>query len=91
MVNKIKESLMVAAARSESIPERANTDDHPEEKYHIVKRARQIRGLQVSQAPTISKGREAKLRTGLRPIVIDGSNVAMAHGKHKMFSAKGRV
>ena len=53
------------------------------------RRAGQTQSLQVSKAPTISEGREAEPRTGLRPIVIDGSNVAMAHGKNKVFSAKG--
>ena len=53
------------------------------------KRAGQTQGLQVSKAPTISEGKEGDPRVGLRPIVIDGSNVAMAHGKNKVFSAKG--
>ena len=86
LANKMKESLMLAEATSESIPD---TDDGSEEKYQSVRRGRQTRGLQVSQAPTISEGRKAEPRTGLRPIVIDGSNVAMAHGKNKEFSAKG--
>jgi hypothetical protein len=29
-------------------------------------------------------------RTGLRPIIIDGSNVAFLHGRHQQFSIKGR-
>ena len=49
----------------------------------------QTQGFPVSKAPTISEANEAELRTGLRPIVIDGSNVAMAHGMNKVFSAKG--
>jgi len=53
------------------------------------RRAGQTQGLQVAKVPTISEGRESGPRTGLRPIVIDGSNVAMAHGKNKVFSAKG--
>jgi len=53
------------------------------------RRAGQPQGLQVSKAPTISEGKEGEPRTGLRPIVIDGSNVAMAHGKNKVFSSKG--
>jgi hypothetical protein len=28
-------------------------------------------------------------RTGLRPIIIDGSNVAMSHGRSNVFSVKG--
>lgn len=28
-------------------------------------------------------------RTGLRPIIIDGSNVAFCHGLHQEFSVKG--
>jgi len=28
-------------------------------------------------------------KSGLRPIVIDGSNVAMGHGRHQTFSARG--
>ena len=53
------------------------------------RRAGQPQGLQVSKAPTISEGKEGEPRTGLRPIVIDGSNVAMLHGLNKFFSAKG--
>ena len=56
-------------------------------------RLRRTQGLQVAKIPTISKGGESGARTGLRPIVIDGSNVAMAHGFEahglKVFSAKG--
>ncbi|XP_048487392.1 probable ribonuclease ZC3H12B isoform X1 [Plutella xylostella] len=32
---------------------------------------------------------EIKNKSGLRMIVIDGSNVAMAHGQHRLFSVKG--
>lgn len=32
---------------------------------------------------------ETDKKSGLRPIVIDGSNVAMSHGKHKEFSCRG--
>jgi len=46
-------------------------------------------GFPVSKTPTISEVKEAEPSTGLRPIIIDGSNVAMAHGKNKVFSAKG--
>ena len=49
----------------------------------------QTQGFPVSKTPTISEAREAEPSTGLRPIIIDGSNVAMAHGKNKVFSAKG--
>jgi len=39
--------------------------------------------------PTIYEPEEGdKNNTGLRPVVIDGSNVAMAHGKH-FFSSRG--
>eukprot|EP00117_Sycon_ciliatum_P034443 scpid61756/ scgid26284/ Ribonuclease ZC3H12A; Zinc finger CCCH domain-containing protein 12A len=27
--------------------------------------------------------------TGLRPVIIDGSNIAMSHGKHEIFSCRG--
>ena len=53
------------------------------------KRTDQTQGFPVSKAATISEVNETEPSTGLRPIVIDGSNVAMAHGKNKVFSAKG--
>ena len=46
-------------------------------------------GIQVLKTPRIPEGIKVETRTGLRPIVIDGPNVAMDHGKNKVFSAKG--
>jgi hypothetical protein len=43
----------------------------------------------VAQGPTMFGGEAATGSTGLRPIVIDGSNVAMAHGNNMIFSSKG--
>ena len=45
----------------------------------------------VSSGPTIlsKAGAGPRPARGLRPIVIDGSNVAMNHGQRKVFSVKG--
>lgn len=44
----------------------------------------------VSQGPTMYNGNVKVNRSGLRPIVIDGSNVAMEHGRQQgIFSSKG--
>lgn len=51
---------------------------------------------EVSQSPACSYGSNIynpnakdKEETGLRPIILDGNNVAMGHGKGKFFSWKG--
>ena len=45
----------------------------------------------VARGPTMWVGEEGQgADRGPRPIVIDGSNVAMAHGNNKAFSSKGR-
>ena len=50
----------------------------------------ETRRQMVAQTPTIYVGEQCRgEQTGLRPIVIDGSNVAMAHGNNKAFSATG--
>ncbi len=43
--------------------------------------------LTISLAPCSVGSTEP--RTGLRPIIIDGSNVAMSHGRSNLFSVKG--
>jgi len=44
----------------------------------------------ISKGPTmLVGGADFQQIEGLRPIVIDGSNVAMSHGLHSVFSAKG--
>ena len=44
----------------------------------------------VSSIPTMLVGRQQEQHTGrLRPIVIDGPNVMMAHGRNEQFSARG--
>ena len=47
--------------------------------------------LVVASGPTMlsEAGERSSLAGGLRPIVIDGSNVAMNHGERKVFSVKG--
>jgi len=48
-------------------------------------------GVIVASGPTMlsSAGAGTSAAGGLRPIVIDGSNVAMNHGQRKVFSVKG--
>ena len=51
---------------------------------------REDQGKVVSQGPTMYMGEQANIAAGgLRPIVIDGSNVAMSHGMNTLFSSKG--
>ncbi|EDO37123.1 predicted protein, partial [Nematostella vectensis] len=38
---------------------------------------------------SLSRGIEDAPRDGLRPVVIDGSNVAMSHGNQRVFSCRG--
>ena len=47
-------------------------------------------GKVVSEGPTMYVGQQENIVEGeLRPIVIDGSNVAMSHGLHTAFSSRG--
>uniref|UniRef100_A0A8C9YC32 Uncharacterized protein n=1 Tax=Sander lucioperca TaxID=283035 RepID=A0A8C9YC32_SANLU len=46
----------------------------------------QQRGLTVSQSPSFSLSSD---KENLRPVVVDGSNVAMSHGNKEVFSCQG--
>ena len=47
-------------------------------------------GKVVSEGPTMYVGQQENIVEGeLRPIVMDGSNVAMSHGLHTAFSSRG--
>jgi len=51
---------------------------------------REEQGKVVSQGPTMYVGEQDNtVSGGLRPIVIDGSNVAMSHGMNTVFSSRG--
>ena len=55
----------------------------------VGKRAGKVGELQVAKDTMFVGGEAREERQGLRPIVIDGSNVAMSHGGNKFFSARG--
>ena len=57
---------------------------------HVIKEAWETQQV-VAWTPTMVVGEESlEANQGPRPIIIDGSNVAMAHGCDKVFSSKGR-
>jgi len=73
------------------VPARAGTISKSAQptSHHIPHASRNV----ISSGPTIfssaSSSNSSKVSGSLRPIVIDGSNVAMSHGNNKVFSVKG--
>ena len=60
--------------------------------WHASRRQEEKTNVVVASGPTVFSGDKDKgsiTRGSLRPIVIDGSNVAMSHGAQNVFSVRG--
>lgn len=75
-------------ARSVSKVPRPNSPQVPRPKSPQVPSSTLPKIVNVGPTMFVPEGGET-VKSGLRPIVMDGSNVAMLHGRHANFSAKG--
>ena len=68
---------------------RDEEQDKSPEPCHVLDQATSIKEQMGGETIYMSLEAEPHRAIGLRPIVIDGPNVAFCHGKDKVFSAKG--
>ena len=71
-----------AASRSSMRPPPSTT-------YGVRKESGRMSELKMAKNTMFVTTKARKIKQNLRPIVIDGSNVAMSHGRNKFFSCRG--
>jgi len=89
--NKLRSSLRGTVSRAPR--ESSNPSSRPESNvWHSSRRQEEKTNVVVASGPTVftgDKDKDKNVRGSLRPIVIDGSNVAMSHGANNVFSVRG--
>ena len=61
----------------------------PSTTYGVRKESGRMSELKMAKNTMFVTTKAREIKQNLRPIVIDGSNVAMSHGRNKFFSCRG--
>ena len=88
--NKLRSSLKGTVSRAHRNP--SNPSGRQESNVWQSSRRQEHANVVVASGPTVFEGDKEKTsnsKGSLRPIVIDGSNVAMSHGVNNVFSVRG--